>query len=614
MPDRPPVERVVAAAERLHDLNLGRISTTLIRFFMVKAIGAGGGSDARMTTADAINFADRFFRVPGQDPYLWFEPLAYRWQKDSPNGGWPVGTLWTQIQRPNQALRRLVEVQPAERVDGEVEMRVQVKDDDEAAYSAALADIIPPEKRLPAVDFALWRYRFGIPSGVTTASSLVESLCDELRLTALERGELLDESDADDTPIPVASEWPDADLARLLPDPRPSLQDAGEEPLAPNVPDSEDDYSLLAEYADFPLESADINALTAAVKALVDEEELLLPDEGELIERCVTNLLTGHLVLQGPPGTGKTTLAKILAAAFDCRFNVETATADWSTFDVIGGFQPAIGSSGEEVLRPWLGHIPRAALRCAETVRDHHADPGREPYEAHWLIIDEFSRAEMDKAIGGLYTVLGGEDRLSLWFADSEKRREIWIPHRFRIIGTMNDVDTSFVYSFSQGLSRRFQFVYVGVPLPDQVNSELDAALSQAVTWYVDTYPAEAGTDRSALAAQARDDGRIADIKDILTGLLSYLRYGGEGEEGGWPVGTAQVVDLWKQVVLRMGDPQADLRRTLDIAAADRIVPQMSNVAPPAIIDFISWLTTRGDLPRTLLAVRHLRNTQATAF
>ena len=514
----------------------------------------------------------------------------------------------------NAALRKLVEVGPTERVEGEVEMRVHLKDDDEEEYRAALAEIIPQGTRIPALDLALWRYRFGIPPGITTVSGLVTSLYDELNLTALERGELLDESPADDSGIYFVDEWRDADLAMLLPEPRPSLEAASDEASGPYVPNSEEDYSLFAEYSGVPLESADIGALCAAVKAFVDEAELLLPDEAELIERCVSNLLTGHIVLQGPPGTGKTTLAKVLAAAFDCRFNVETATADWSTFDVIGGFQPSIGPKGEEVLRPWLGHIPRAAVRCAEVVREHAADPEQEPYQAHWLIIDEFSRAEMDKAIGGLYTVLGGEDRLSLWFANSEKQREVWIPRRFRIIGTMNDVDTSFVYSFSQGLSRRFHFVYVGVPQPDQVESELEAALSQAIAWYVDTYPLEAGPDRSALLAEARNDGRIAEVKVILAALLSHLRYGSEGEAGGWPVGTAQVLDLWKQVVLQMKDPQADLLRTLDIAAADRIVPQMSNVAPPVIISFINWLAARGNLPRTLLVTRHLRNTQATVF
>ena len=149
---------------------------------------------------------------------------------------------------------------------------------------------------------------------------------------------------------------------------------------------------------------------------------------------------------------------------------------------------------------------------------------------------------------------------------------------------------------------------------PSQVEDELEAALSQAITWYVDTYPAEAGTDRSGLLAEAIDDGRITEVKAILAALLSRLRYSSEGEAGGWPVGTAQVVDLWKQIVLQMRDAQANLRRTLDIAAADRIVPQMSNVAPPVIIDFIDWIESRDELPRTLSAARHLRNTQATAF
>jgi len=40
----------------------------------------------------------------------------------------------------------------------------------------------------------------------------------------------------------------------------------------------------------------------------------------------------------------------------------------------------------------------------------HDEDSAQQPAQAHWLIIDEFSRAEIDKAIGGLYTVLGGGD------------------------------------------------------------------------------------------------------------------------------------------------------------------------------------------------------------
>lgn len=104
-----------------------------------------------------------------------------------------------------------------------------------------------------------------------------------------------------------------------------------------------------------------------------------------------------------------------------------------------------------------------------------------EPHQGHWLILDEFSRAEIDKAIGGLYTALGGGDQqIRLWFEDVPQRQIVWLPKRFRLIGTMNSVDTAYVFSFSQGLTRRFQFIYVGVPDKPQLTTEIKSAALQA--------------------------------------------------------------------------------------------------------------------------------------
>ena len=133
-----------------------------------------------------------------------------------------------------------------------------------------------------------------------------------------------------------------------------------------------------------------------------------------------------------------------------------------------------------ETLEPWLGHVPRAALTCASVIARHDDPDADEPHQAHWLIIDEFNRAEIDKAIGALYTILGGGGpERAVYRCGSPTTMTadvVWLPHRFRIIATMNTVDTNYVFSFSQGLTRRFQFVHVGVPAKDQVSAELDQA------------------------------------------------------------------------------------------------------------------------------------------
>lgn len=384
----------------------------------------------------------------------------------------------------------------------------------------------------------------------------------------------------------------------------------------------EGDYRATRSVADRPLKSADIDTLVARAKAAVTDRGLLLPDSDAIVERAVVALLTGHLILEGPPGTGKSTLAGALAEAFDCTYLVETATADWSTYDVIGGLQPSISEQdgGAEVLKPWLGHVPRAAVRCADVIAQNDDDGEQEPHQAHWLVIDEFNRADIDKAIGSLYTVLGGGGgadgrRLPLWFGDAPERQECWIPDRFRIVGTLNSIDTAYVFTLSQGLQRRFQFVHVGVPSQIQAREEIANAARQALRWRRRTYGPRAGEGATAEEAEAlasRDP--LAGALETLGDLVEFLRY---DERTSWPLGTAQIVDVLRHVVLQSaeGEGAQALKPALDLALSDRVVPQMSGLLRSQLDATETKLENDfAVLKRTLAALRRVRRAQQTSF
>lgn len=307
---------------------------------------------------------------------------------------------------------------------------------------------------------------------------------------------------------------------------------------------------VTAPFVDVDLESPNVDALCTEVEKHLANELLVLPDQATLVRRIVVGLLQGHIVLEGPPGTGKTKLAGIVADAFNCSHTLETATADWSAYDVVGGLRPHVTRSGGgtvEVLVPWLGHATQAMYDCGEVMAAHGADATAEPRQGHWLVIDEFSRADIDKAVGPLYTALSGADRISLWFGDSVQRREVHVPGRFRIVATMNSVDTSFVFTFSQGLTRRFQFVHIGIPEDAQIDQEWQNALRQAVRWYEKRYgngPLPPTDEDDAVQALIDDVGFRAAI-DAMVSFVREMRYMVTAPTvPGWPVGTAQVVDV----------------------------------------------------------------------
>ena len=164
-----------------------------------------------------------------------------------------------------------------------------------------------------------------------------------------------------------------------------------------------------------------------------------------------------HLMFYGPPGTGKTTLAQLVAGTLHDAYTMITGSADWTSQDVIGGYQPV----GEGRVQ----FIPGVLIQNFDRP----------------LIIDELNRCDIDKVIGPLFTVLS-EQKTTLPYrtdiSDAESAAYVILPkpkpraaqHEFapkpgwRILATINSIDKSAFYQMSFALSRRFGWIYVDVP------------------------------------------------------------------------------------------------------------------------------------------------------
>ena len=170
-----------------------------------------------------------------------------------------------------------------------------------------------------------------------------------------------------------------------------------------------------------------------------------------------------------------------------------TATADWTTYETIGGLRP----TGPNTLEFEEGHFLKA-IRANQ-----------------WLVIDELNRSHFDRAFGQLFTVLSGQPVVLPYHRPEAGPGKplvlvpegvpsplpdadvLEIPQSWRVIATMNVFDKSLLFEMSFALMRRFAFIEVASPSP----SVFEALIEQQSSG------PGAGGAREAAARASRAEG-----------------------------------------------------------------------------------------------------------
>jgi MoxR-like ATPase len=224
--------------------------------------------------------------------------------------------------------------------------------------------------------------------------------------------------------------------------------------------------------------SFDTDQLAEAILSLNKPDELAI--DKQIVKRIILHLKAGkNVILVGPPGVGKTDLARRILRLVgekvigNSDFLEAVASDEWSRFEVIGGIN--LENKFQE------GWITKSVS------------------EGKWLLIDEFNRANMNKAFGEMFL---GIEYKEIKLRPSESKyynnKSIKIPNHFRILCTMNDFDKNLLLTeLSYGLVNRFAFVSIFPNIerePEVVSKRIKSFLNNDSDYYekcseqIDTY------------------------------------------------------------------------------------------------------------------------------
>ena len=317
--------------------------------------------------------------------------------------------------------------------------------------------------------------------------------------------------------------------------------------------------------------------------AVVEIRKKLIIDDN-VVRQIVANLVAGkHVLLAGPIAAGKTHLATLVSKLVWKSFNngyyseVATATSEWTTQDVIGGIYPKLDQNGSvqySIQKGWVTDTvwQNWGIVGGSLARVNHSRDGVD-YRGVWLVIDEFNRANIDRAFGELFTALEYKMLKYPTTRNDARADQVPIPKDYRIIATLNTFDKHFLFKLSDALKRRFAYIELLPPSREKAEEEKYYVVSRGLE---DLPAVPELAKKIVLDAEHRSirrgesDAEFLKILDSAHDMFSFIRLTKN-------LGTGILNSMFKLVFVDNSMGQS-LESGLDDAFVSNVIPQLENL------------------------------------